>query len=163
LSIEDNPMMREAGWSQASFTPAAAAYSAGDVMDVAKEFTGIAPPTGGIITFISTTLLVAHTDLISGEAGYSLNLYSVTPPSAHADNAVWDVPAGDRASYLGTLSLGTPADIGSSLWVEQNGVLKMIKVPASPNGGSIFGELVTVGGFTPTAAARTVTLLCTWH
>lgn len=153
----------QAGSAQATFTPAAAAYLANDVISVAQPFASIAPPMGGIITIISTTLLVAHTAVISGETSYNLHLYSVTPPSAHADNDAWDLPAGDRASYLGVVPLGAPIDIGSSLWVEQNGVLKMFKVPASVSGGSIWGELVTVGAFTATAVARTVTLTSAWH
>jgi hypothetical protein len=154
---------KESGWSQAVFTPAASAYSANDVISNVREFANLAPPDGGLITIISSSLLVAHTAIISGETSYNLHLYNVTPPSAHADNDAWDLPAGDRASYLGMINLGTPADIGSSLWIEQNGILKMIRVPASANGGSIFGELVTAGAFTATAAARTVTLSCVWH
>lgn len=153
---------KEAAWAQATFTPAAAAYSANDVMDVAKEFSGLTPPRYGLLTIISTSLLVAHTAVIAGETSYNLHLYGVTPPSAHADNAAWDLPSGDRASYLGVVDLGTPVDIGSSLWVEQQGILKTFHVPATANGGSLFGELVTVGGFTATAAARLVTLKCIW-
>lgn len=149
--------------STATFTPAAAAYSAVDIMDAAKEFTGFGPLIGGATGLILTSsLLVSETALQASEATYTLHLYSVTPPSAFADNGAWDLPAGDRASYLGKLALGTPVDLGSSLWVEVNNIFKPAKTGAGtaavPNSGSVWGYLVTDAGFTATATARKVTL-----
>lgn len=138
-----------------TFTPAAAAYGAGDIMEGAKEIPLIGPPAGGSVVIVSTDLLVEQTAVISGETSYTLHLYSVTPPSALADNAAWDLPSGDRASYLGSLALGTPVDLGSSLYVGVNNIMKQVKVPA---GGSLFAYLVTVGPFTATAAIRRVTI-----
>jgi hypothetical protein len=71
----------------------------------------------------------------------------VTPPSALADNAPFDIPSGDRASFLGIVQLGTPVDYGSTLYVEQNVVNKQIKLA----GTNLFGYLVTVAGYTPAA------------
>jgi len=65
------------------------------------------------------------------------------------------LPSGDRASYVGSIALGTVVDVGDTLYVEQTGLTKQITVPA---GGSLFGYLVTNGAFTATAAARVVTL-----
>ena len=144
--------------STATFTPAAAAYGANDVMSVAKEFAGLGSQIGGSISITSATLEVDHTAVIAGETSYRLYLYNVTPPSAHADNDAWDLPSGDRAAFLGYVDLGTPVDIGSTLWVETHGINKQINVASSVNGGSVWGELVTVGAFTATAAARKVTL-----
>ncbi len=87
--------------------------------------------------------------VISGETLYNLYLYNVTPPSALADNAAFDIPSGDRASFLGKISLGAPVDEGSTLYIEQNGVNKQIKL----SGTHVFGYLVTVGGYQPTSAA----------
>lgn len=150
----------------ATFTPTAAAYGAGDVIGVAQElvltnssgqpFTGRDGAGGGgeyLIT--SSMLMVSETAVQSGETSYLLKLYSVTPPSAHADNAAWDLPSGDRAAYLGSLSLGTPADVGSTLIIETDDLRKQITVASA---GKIFAELVTVGAFTATATARKVTL-----
>lgn len=144
--------------SSATFTPAAAAYSANDVMDVAKEFTGMCGPLGGVIRVLSTEVLISETALQASEAAYRLHLYSVTPPSAPADNAAWDIPAGDRVSYRGFIDLGTPVDLGSSLYVYTPDVNKNIYVPPSVNGASLFGLLVTIAGFTATATARKITL-----
>lgn len=136
----------------ATFTPAAAAYGAGDIIDVAKEFQG--GPTGGKIRITSVELQVAHTAVIAGETSYRLYLYDVTPPGEFEDNDAWDLPAGDRASFLGYVDLGTPVDLGSTLYVQTLGVNKELSL----SGSSLFGVLVTVGAFTPTAAARKVTL-----
>lgn len=146
--------------STATFTPAAAAYLANDIMDVAKEFTNLAPVSGSEIIITSSELQVAHTAVISGETSYRLYLYSVTPPSAPADNDAFDIPAGDRASSLGYIDLGTPVDLGSTLYVQTDGINRQVTVPASVNGGSLYGLLVTNGAFTATAAARKVTLHC---
>lgn len=85
------------------------------------------------------------TALISGETSYNLHLYSVTPPSALLDNDPFDLPVGDRASYLGVINLGTPVDWGSTLYIEQNSIGKVLRLA----GTHIFGYLQTVGAYTP--------------
>jgi len=142
--------------SSATFTPTADPYLAGDIMEGAKAFSLIGPSTGGAILITNTRLRVDHTAVISGETSYTLQLYTVTPPLALIDNAAWDLPSADRASYVGSIALGTVVDVGSTLYVEQTGLTKQIMVPA---GGSLFGYLVTNGAFTATAAARVVTLM----
>lgn len=141
--------------STATFTPAAASYSANDVMDVAKELMSMGPILGGEVLITSAQLEIAANAPQSGETSYNLQLYSVTPPSAHADNDPWDLPAGDRAAHICTIPLGTPVDLGSTLKVETDFINKQITVPS---GGSVFAELVTVGAFTATAVTRKVTL-----
>jgi hypothetical protein len=64
------------------------------------------------------------------------------------DNAPWDLPSGDRASYLGSLALGTPADVGASLFIVVDGITKQLSL----QGEGLFGYLVTVGAYTPTAS-----------
>lgn len=141
--------------SSASFTPAAAAYTAGDVFGTAQTFSSIGPSAGGTIRIISTTLLVAHTALVASEGAYTLHLFNAALASPLADNAAFDVAAADRTKYLGSLALGTPADLGTSLWIEVNGLNKLITVPS---GGAVIGYLVNAATITPTAAARTVTI-----
>jgi hypothetical protein len=141
--------------STATFTAVAAAIGAGDVMAGAKEFPGI----GGVhsptyIKFVSSHFMIAHTALVASEAAYTLHLYSVTPPSAIADNAAWDIPVADRTVYLGGFTLGTPVDLGATCFVE-TAQTKIVRVPA---GGSLWAYLVTAAGITPTATDRIVTL-----
>jgi hypothetical protein len=137
-----------------------AAYAANDVIGAATgstaavEFTNVGP-SGGNIFITSAEFEVRAAALISGETSYRLHLYSVTPPSALGDNAAHDLPSGDRASYLGYISLGTPVDLGSTLYVGTDGINKHIKLA----GTSLFGYLVTIGAFTPAAeTVRKVTL-----
>jgi hypothetical protein len=141
--------------STATFTPAAAAYAAGDVIEGAKEFVGAGGMLGGEVKIASAELEVDASAVQAGETSYRLYLYAVTPPSAPADNAAWDLPTGDRAAWRGYVDLGTPVDLGSTLWVETHNLHKHVTVPS---GGSLFGLLVTNGAFTATAVARKVTL-----
>lgn len=142
-----------------SFTAVAAAIGAGDVMGAIGTITWADSAgntfTGGELLIRSTVFEVDETALQASEAAYALKLYSVTPPSALADNAPWDLPAGDRASYLASLAITAPTDIGSTLLTETDSINKQITVPAT---GLTFAYLVTVAGFTPTATVRKVRL-----
>lgn len=128
-------------------------YTAGDVLGPASgtsaiAFNGIAAPTGGPIIITSASLERDVTGLVSGESSYTLHLYSATPPSTLADNAAWDLSsAGDRLLYLGSIGLGTPVDLGSTLYVATDGINKQVQAAS----GTIYGYLVTVGGYTPVA------------
>lgn len=128
-------------------------YAAGDVVGTSTasggavhEFVSMGPE-GGEVLVTSASLEIQSTGIISGETAYNLELYGVTPPSALADNAAFDIPAGDRAAHLCTVSLGAPVDKGSTLKVEVDNINKQIKL----TGTSIFAYLVTVGAYTPTS------------
>jgi hypothetical protein len=145
--------------SSASFIPAAAAYSAGDIISVAQEFAftyadGTPIRSGALIRILTTIIKIDVTALQASEAAYSLALYSVTPPSAQADNAAWTLASADLSSYRGSISLGTPVDLGAALYVKTPNVDIDVKL----TGTSLFGELLTVAGFTATAVARQVLL-----
>lgn len=130
-----------------------AAYAANDVIGAATgstaaiEFASIGP-NAGHIRLSSVALRIDATALIASEAGYTLHFYSVTPPSALGDNAAFDLPSGDRASYLGKIALGTPVDLGSTLWIETHNINKQLTLA----GTSLFAYLVTDAGYTPTSA-----------
>lgn len=130
-----------------------APYLANDVVGsatgstAALTFSSIGP-SGKEIVITSVAFEIDASAVISGETTYRLYLYNVTPPSALGDNAAWDLPSGDRASFLGYVDLGAPVDLGSTLYVENNIVNKQITL-ASAN---LFGYLVTNGAHTPTSA-----------
>ncbi len=129
------------------------AYAANDVLGAATGATAALQfasmgPSGGKIIITSATLEIDATAVISGETSYNLYLYSVSPPSALGDNAAFDIPSGDRASLLGKISLGTPVDEGSTLYIQTDGINKQIALA----GTDLFAYLVTVGGYTPTSA-----------
>lgn len=146
-------------FASANFTPVAEAYGAGDLIDTAKEFAftfanGQTVPTGSLIRLLTSVLKIDATAIISGENTYSLPLYSVTPPSAQANNALWTLASADLPSYRGTVPLGAPVDLGSALYVKVPYQDMDIKL----TGTSLFGELVTNAAFTAAAVVRQVLL-----
>jgi hypothetical protein len=127
------------------------AYTAGDVVGAAAAalvFPNMGP-AGGEIMLTSATLEIDVTAIPSGMTTFTLRLYSVTPPSAYADNAAWDLGSGDLASYLGHIALGAPADLGSTLRIAADGINKQVKLA----GTSLFAYLCSDGGYTPSALA----------
>jgi hypothetical protein len=125
-------------------------YTAGDVVGAAAAALTfpIAPAAGGEVLITSAALEVDVTAVPAGMTAFVLHLYDVTPPSALADNAAWDLPAGDRASYLGSINLGSPVDVGSTLRVQQDGLNMQI----TALGANVYGYLQTITGFTPASA-----------
>lgn len=145
--------------ASATFTPAAAAYLANDIMDVAKEFAftfadGIAIRPGALIRILTAIVKIDQTALQASEAGYTLQCFSATPPSALADNAPWTLASGDLPTYRGSIGLGTPVDLGSACYIKSPGIDLDIKL----TGTSLWAQLQTLAGFTPTAVARQVFL-----
>lgn len=148
--------------ASATFTPAAAAYGAGDIMNVAKEFawtfadSGLAIPTGSLIRVLSTVTKIDITAVPSGQTSYTLRKYGRTPPSAQADNDAWTLVSGDLPYYRGPLSLGTPVDEGSCLYIKSQYIDTDIKL--EDGSSSTWGELITDGAHTAAAVARTILL-----
>lgn len=136
----------------ATFTPAASSHTAGDCNGAAGTFTAIGSASGAIMITGATLLINGGT---AEASAWRLHLYSVTPPSATADDGAWDLPSGDQASYLGQIELGTAVDQGSTQWIETNGINKQILLAAS---GNLFAYLVNLTTVTPAAVAHTVTL-----
>lgn len=129
------------------------AYAANDVLGAATGSTAALTfasmgPSAAEVTLTSASLEIDASGIISGETSYRLYLYNVTPPSATGDNGAWDLPSGDRASFLGYVDLGVPVDLGSTLYVQTDNIGKQIKL----SGTSIFAYLVTNGAYTPTSA-----------
>lgn len=146
--------------ASASFTPAAAAYGAGDLISVAQVFTfayldGRPIQPGALIRVLTTVMKIDQTAVQAGETSYTLPMYSVTPPSAQADNAAWTLASADLAAFRGTLALGTPVDLGAACYVKtQLSDSQDINLTAA----TLYGELVTTAAFTATAVARQVLL-----
>lgn len=124
------------------------AYTAGDVVGTAFRIDGMGPGQGGEVMITSAAFEVDVNAVPSGMSSFRLYLYNVTPPSAPADNSVWDLPSGDRPSFLGFVDLGSPADLGSTLYVEANSINKQVTLTT---GGALYGVLVTNGAWTPAA------------
>ncbi len=143
--------------ASAAFTPAAASHTAGDSVGVATEFAftskgGGKPETGMGLMITSASLMIA--DATAAVTAWRLYLFSVTPPSALADDAAFVLASADRASFLGYVDIGTAVDLTDSQWVETHSINKQIKL----SGTSVFGYLVNLTTLTPAAVAHTVTL-----
>lgn len=135
-------------------------YTAGDVIGIADagtpanagsaihEFTSIGP-AGGSILITAADLRIDVAAVPSGMTSFRLHLYDA-PPTAILDNAAWDLPAGDRTAYLGYIDIGTIVDVGSTLYVQADQINKQFKLAAGST--SLYGQLVTNGGFTPGSA-----------
>ena len=122
------------------------AYGANEVVGGAIDL-GVMGPSGGEVFITSASLEIDVTAVPSGMTTFRLALYNVTPPSALADNAPFDIPSGDRASFLGFIDIGTPVDEGSTLFVQANNINKHVTLA----GTNLFAYLVTAGGYTPAA------------
>lgn len=128
------------------------AYLANDVIGAATGSTAALTfaamgPSAGNIRVLSAELEIDRNAVISGETSYRLHLYNVTPPSVYGDNVAWDILTGDRASYLGYIDLGTPVDLGGTLYVRSEPGTDLLLA-----GTSLFAYLVTIGAYTPASA-----------
>lgn len=136
------------------------AYTAGDVIGQADSETA-ANAGSAILTFSKVGLpgraiLIAGADLrvdlssvTSGMTTFRLHLYDASP-TAILDNAAWDLGGDDRDLYLGYVDLGSPADMGSTLYTQADQVNKQVKLAASSH--ALYGVLVTNGAYTPASA-----------
>lgn len=144
-------LVTQAYSASAAFTPAAASHVAGDCNGAAGTF-ALMGPSAGRIMITSASLVIAGA---TAEAtAWRLCLFSVTPPSAVADDGAFVLPTGDLASFLGYIDLGTAVDLVDNQYVEVNGINKQVKLA----GTSLFGYLVNLTTLTPAAVAHTVTL-----
>lgn len=132
-------------------------YTALDVVCGQLQIDGLARTYRGNIEANQEIIIVSSRlrwDIAAVPAGmvnFKLHLYSIAP-AVIADNAAFDVVAGDRAGYLGSLDLGTPVDLGSTLAIEANNIQKQLVLPAT---GTLYAYLVTVGGYTPAGNSET--------
>lgn len=154
----------EGGYTSAvTFTRPAntTAYTAGDVVGIADagtpanagsaihELTSIGP-AGGTVLITAADLRADVNAVPSGMTTFRLHLYDAAP-TAILDNAAWDLPAGDRAAYLGYIDLSQVIDVGSTLYVQADQVNKQFKLASGST--SLYGLLVTNGGYTPSSGA----------
>lgn len=122
-------------------------YAAGAVIGGALTLAGQAPTGGAVVMITGSRFELDIAALPAGATNFRLYLYSSTPPSALAEGAVWDLPSGDRNVFLGYVDLGTPADLGSTCFVQQDNLSHQ----CGATGTDLFAYLVTISGYTPAA------------
>src|SRR5574343_518028 len=129
------------------------AYTAGDAIGNSTNaiwtFEGVGNRSQHML-ITSVDIRINVTAIPSGMTSFRLHLYTASQGSAYADNAAWDLPSGDRATYAGYIDLGSPADVGSTLYAQVDQVNKHIKLGGGAD-PKLYGYLVTNGGFTPAA------------
>lgn len=149
-SIDDAAGGQSSGYAAiATFTPAASSHTAGDCNGAAQEF-ALAAPSGCLFLITDVRIMISSANAMA--TSWRLELYTVTPPSAYADDAAWDLPSGDRASYVGSISLGTAVDKGSTQYLKTSGVNVTVKLA----GTSVFGYLINETTLTTEAVAHAV-------
>lgn len=137
----------------ANITP----YSIGDVVGGALTITTIGPANGHIY-ITDSKFMMNVTAVPTGLSSFTLHLYDATPPSAITDNSPFTLGSGDRASYLGSINLGTPSLVGvgtGTPYVMQTQLNSGFIMPA---GTSLFAYLVTSVAYTPAANSETYSL-----
>lgn len=127
-------------------------YAAGDVVGgpsllttAAITFTNIGV-AGEVVRITGSRLAIGLAAIPTTMSSFKLHLYNITPPSALLDNAAWDLPAGDVASYCGSIALGTPADLGSTLYIATSNINLDVQMGATNN---LYGYLVTTDIYEP--------------
>ena len=127
-----------------------AAYSARDVIGGVLSFTNMHYLGGGNLDLISARLSLGISALPSGMSTFELHMYSASPPSAIADNGAFDLTTADLPYYLGKLVFPAPVDEGSALSVSLDSINKQVFLTTD----TVFGYLMTVGGYTPAAGSE---------
>ena len=116
--------------------------------------TGLDAGSGFVI--FGARLRIDAAAIPSGMTSFRLHLYNAAP-TAIADNAAYNLPAGDRAQYLGYVEVSGVLNLGNTLWIQATGVNFVGKLAAGST--SLWGILQTVSAYTPTASVvKTVTL-----
>lgn len=136
-----------------TFTPAATSHTAGDVVGGAQTLTLAGTAPAGEVTLTS---LQFEIDVGTPEGGdHTLELYNVTPPSAIADDAAFDIASGDRTAHLCSITIPTPVDKGSTQKLSINGINEQITLATA---GVLCAYLVQTATGTITAVARKIRL-----
>lgn len=109
-----------------------------------------------MLYLMSVILRIDVASLPSGMVGFYLHLYNALTAVELTDNDPMTFLTADKAKYLATITLDAPADKGDFLWSRTGG----IDTPIALNAGKVYGRLVTIGGYTPTAlASKTISLI----
>lgn len=130
------------------------AYTAGDVVGDTGGSAIIALPSigpaSGYVIVQSASLIFSDSAVPSGMTSFRLHFHSASP-AAIADNAVFDLSSGERATYMGYIDLPTPQDFGSSLYTQVDYPGRMMQLAAGSS--TVYAELQTIGAYTPASAS----------
>jgi hypothetical protein len=136
----------------------ATAYTANDVYGSIIELSNVGSSGGNV--FINNIKIMFNTSTPpSGMTSLVIYLYSASPPSAIADNLVFNGASADRDFHLTedgiTLSVATMRG-GGSFFAMASNINRQVKLAA--NSTSLWAYVVTPNAFTPTSSAETGTI-----
>lgn len=97
---------------------------------------------------VGARLIYNVSAVISGMSTFRLHLWNESP-TAIADNSAFTIVSADKDSYLGYIDFATPTDVGDFLISIEDGI--NIKRKLADEDNKIYGQLQTIGGFTPSA------------
>lgn len=138
-------------------TPYTALDVVGNDTPTVLTFANIGPAGGGKVIITRVSLQVNAAAIPAGMGNFRLNLYDAAP-TAIADNAPYDLPAGDRAKHVALIEIPTPYDLGATLKADTEGQFYPIRAEVNvPVGGTLYGILQTLNGYAPTAQTVKVT------
>lgn len=151
--MQDNGFYGSANFSATNST----SYGAAALVGVAKEIAllnsfGQPVRPGSLLRIMTSVLKIDVTAVPSGQTSYSAHLYGVTPPSAQQDNATWSLASADLPHYRGLLSLGTPANLGSALFIRTQ--YQDFDTRLADGRSSLWAQMLTAGAFTGDGVAR---------
>jgi hypothetical protein len=127
----------------------AGSITTGNAGSAIIEFTNMGQ-AGGHIIITGVDLRIDLNAIPAGMTSFRLRLYDAAP-DAILDNAAWDLSsAGDRSKYLGYVDIPLIVDEGGTLHVQSDQINKKVKL--ADGSTSLFGLLVTNGGYTPAAS-----------
>lgn len=139
-------------------------YGAGDVVcnstsaPAVMTFSNVGPAAGGEVWITAVDLRIDVAAIPAGMTRMRLHLYNAAPTPIN-DNAAYDLPSGDRAKYLGFIDLPDPVDNGATLWSSTEELYYQVRKQVTLASANLYGILMTVGAYTPTAqAVKTVVI-----
>lgn len=134
-------------------------YAVNDVVgtaDANMTFADILANAGQQFIVTGVTLETDAAAIPAGMGNFKLHLYDANP-TVIADNAAYNLPAGDRAKYLGCIPIAMPVDLGDTLWSQNDNLNFNGKLAAGST--SLFGILTTDNVYTPSnLAVKEITL-----
>lgn len=143
------------------------AYDASDLIGIADagtpanagsaihELANVGPYAGAVIKVNKVALKFDILSVPAGMTTFKIHLFNASP-TVILDNDPWvGVVLADREEFLGTITLGAAADLGSQVRSVVTAVNEEFKLAEGST--SLFALIETVGGFTP-AASTAITL-----
>lgn len=133
------------------------AYDALDVVGATAaviKFNGVGPP-GGRVLITGMTVRGDFAAVPVGMSTIRYHLYNAAPANI-ADNAAFDLVVADRAKYQGYVDVGTPLDLGATIYGKTDGSPNH-QVQLAVGSSDLWAFRQTVGGFTPAGNSEVYT------